>query len=122
VTERKGNTASGDWLESRLQVDANRLRQAPADSYTIQLMTADGRESTPIRDYLRAAAQELEQDRLMVFPSGAPDNPKVTVVYAGFSARNTAQEELNRLSPKLRQFRPWVRPIAVVREEIRPPG
>jgi type II secretory pathway predicted ATPase ExeA len=109
-----------DWLGSRIQADTQRLRRMVEAGYTIQLMTADEREGAAIRDFLRGAARELGQEHLMVFPSGSADNPKVTVIYANYADRNEATGELGKLPPRLRQFRPYVRPLAVVREEIRP--
>ena len=110
----------GDWLDERMQADIGRLNSSGAGGFAIQLMTADEREDTAIRDFLRAATRELEAERVMVFPSGSPENPKVSVVYGQFEERSVAQAEIARLSPRMRQFRPYIRSVAAVRADLRP--
>ena len=113
---RKGR----DWLDERMQADVGRLNSGGTGGFAIQLMTADEREDTAIRDFLRAATRELEAERVMVFPSGSAENPKVSVVYGQFDKRAAAIAEIARLSPRMRQFRPYIRSISAVRADLRP--
>ena len=84
------------------------------------MMTADQREEKAIRDFLRAASRELESERIIVLPSGTTENPKVSVVYGPFDERGVATSEMARLSPRMRQFRPYLRSAAAVRADLRP--
>jgi type II secretory pathway predicted ATPase ExeA/septal ring-binding cell division protein DamX len=112
--------AGKDWLGTRMAADVARLAALPADRYAIQLMTADQREKAAIESFLRAAAKELNPDKIMVYPSGTADNPRVSVLYGQFPERADATNEQTRLSPRLTQFRPYVRSIQAVRDDIRP--
>lgn len=109
-----------DWLESRMRTDRARLAALGEARYAIQLMTADQREKPAIENYLRSVGRELDASHVMVFPSGTTDNPKVSVLYGNFSERADAMAELARLPARLTQFRPYVRSIGAVRDELRP--
>jgi MSHA biogenesis protein MshM len=128
VAAAKPNAAEGasaqaapgqDWLDARMQADISRLNAGKGTGFAIQLMTAEETESAAIRDFLRAAERELEAERIMVFPSGTPDNRKVSVVYGQYGDRGDAWIEIGKLSAKLRQFRPYVRTIDAVRADLR---
>ncbi len=112
--------ASKDWLAARMEADVQRLQALPGDRYAIQLMTADQREKSAIESFLRVASKELNPDRIMVYPSGTNDNPKVSVLYSNFPERADANGELAQLSPKLTLFRPYVRSVSAIRDDIRP--
>ncbi len=109
-----------DWLAARMEVDVQRLQALPGDRYAIQLMTADQREKSAIESFLRVVSKELNPDRIMVYPSGTSDNPKVSVLYSNYTERADANGELAQLSPKLTQFRPYVRSVSAIRDDIRP--
>ncbi|MBI3716267.1 MAG: AAA family ATPase [Betaproteobacteria bacterium] len=109
-----------DWLAARMEADVQRLEALPGDRYAIQLMTADQREKAAIENFLRTASKDLNPDRIMVYPSGTGDNPKVSVLYSNFPERADANGELAQLPAKLTQFRPYVRSIRAIRDDIRP--
>ena len=109
-----------DWLAARMEADVQRLEALPGTRYAIQLMTADQREKLAIENFLRVVSKELNPDRIMVYPSGTPENPKVSVLYSNFPERADANGELAQLSPKLTQFRPYVRSVSAIRDDIRP--
>lgn len=113
---------SGDWLETRMDADASRLAALPASRYSIQLMTAHSGEKTAIESFLRIASRELSPDRIMIYPAGTKDNPRLSVLYGNFVERADAIDEMQRLSAKLTKFRPYVRSMSAVRDDIRSPG
>ncbi|MBL8521159.1 MAG: AAA family ATPase [Betaproteobacteria bacterium] len=115
---RDARTADS-WLGERMLADLNRLASASSSGFAIQLMTADEHEGPAIREFLRVAAKELEPDRLMVFPSGSASNRKISVIYGQYEDRGGAQAEIVRLSPRLRQFRPFIRSVNAVRADVR---
>ena len=113
---------SGDWLDARMDADAARLAALPANRYSIQLMTAHSAEKSAIESFLRNASRELSPDRIMIYPAGTKDNPRVSVLFGNFVERADAIEEMQRLSSKLTKFRPYVRSVSAVREDIRSQG
>ncbi len=123
VADKEAIAASSlNWLQARMGADIARLGALPAHRYSIQLMTADPRESSGIEDYLRTASRELNPDRIMVYPTGTRDNPRVGVLYGSFNERVEATEEMVRLPVKLTRFRPYVRSVSAIREDMRSGG
>ena len=114
--------SSSGWLQTRMDADASRLGGFPANRYSIQLMTADPRETAAIESFLRAASRELNADRILVYPAGTRDNPRVSVLYGNYVERADASEEMLRLPAKLTKFRPYVRSVGAIREDLRPRG
>ena len=109
-----------DWLEARMAADTTRIGALANSRYAIQLMTADQREKSAIEAFLRAASRELSAERIMVYPSGTVENPKVSVLYGDFGERADASVEITHLSPRLTQFRPYARSFAAIRSDLRP--
>ena len=109
-----------DWLDARMKADISRLGSLPPNRYSIQLMTADPREKSAIESFLRVASRELNADRIMVYPAGTRDNPRVSVLYGNYVERGDASEEMLRLPAKLTKFRPYVRSVGAIREDLRP--
>ncbi len=120
TAEPAKNAPPKDWLAARMEADVQRIEALAGTRYAIQLMTADQREKAAIESFLRIASKELNPDRIMVYPSGTADNPKVSVLYSNFPERADANGELAQLSTKLTQFRPYVRSISAIRDDIRP--
>ena len=99
--------------------DAARIAALPKARYGIQLMTADQRGRAAIESYLRAASRELNPDLIMVFPTGSPDNPRVSVLYGNFDGRADAINGLGGLPAQVSRFRPYVRSFGAVRNDVR---
>ncbi|MEO8100937.1 MAG: hypothetical protein ABI790_00325, partial [Betaproteobacteria bacterium] len=114
--------AATGWLQARMDADVSRLGALPANRYSIQLMTADSREKSAIETFLRAASRELNADRIMVYPAGTRENPRVSVLYGNYVERADASEEMLRLPARLTKFRPYVRSVGAIREDLRPLG
>lgn len=113
------STIELDWLEARMSADTARIRGLPINRYSIQLMMADARERQPIEVFLRQVSRELNADRIMVYPSGTSDNPRVSVLYGNFADRAEATDELARLPVRLTKFRPYARSVGAVMDDIR---
>lgn len=109
-----------DWLHIRMQADLKRLRSLKASNYAIQLMTADAREKSAIENYLRALSRELNPDRVMIYPTGTDENPRVSVLYGSYTDRADANGEISSLPTKLQKFSPYARSMQVIRDDIRP--
>ena len=113
---------STSWLQARMDADISRLGGLQANRYSIQLMTADPRETAAIENFLRIASRELNPDRIMVYPAGTNVNPRIGVLYGNYVERADASEEMLRLPARLSKFRPYVRSVGAIREDLRPRG
>ena len=112
-------TAALDWLDTRMAADLIRLRALPAGQYAIQLLTADPREKAAIESFLRAASRELNPDRIMIYPAGTTENPRLSVLYGSYIERADANSEISRLPPRLSKFNPYARSIQAIRDDVR---
>ena len=111
--------APGSLAESRYSAGLA-LVDAPNDRrYVVQLMMTDARDPAYLEYYLREAARTLKEDDLFVYPSGNAESPKVGVLYGSFKTRREATEALNALPSSLRQFRPYVRTVEGVKNDMR---
>lgn len=111
--------APGSLVESRYSAGVA-LVDAPADRrYVVQLMMTDARDQAYLEYYLRDAARTLNEDDLFLYPSGSAESPKVGVLYGSFRTRREANDALNALPSGLRQFRPYVRTVEGVRNDMR---
>jgi type II secretory pathway predicted ATPase ExeA len=113
-------SSAPEWLRVRADADAARIAQVPRSRYSIQLMTADEREHAAIEAYLRNVNRELNADRVMLYFSGTPENPKVSVLYGNYNDRAEASAELAGLPTRLTQFRPYARSFQAIRDDFRP--
>ncbi len=95
------------------------LLAEPSAHYAVQLLVADARERDYLENYLAEARRSLQPDRLFVVPAGNPEAPRLGVLYGAFDDRGAANAALASLPENLKQFRPYVRPIDVVREDVR---
>ena len=116
----KEAVTSSDWLQTRMNADTARLAALPANRHSIQLLTAAAREKSAIESFLRVASRELNPDRIMVYPTGTGESPRISVLYGNFVERAEASEEMTRLPAKLTKFRPYVRSIGGIRDDLRP--
>ena len=112
-------TAVKDWLDKRMAADLIRLRALPAGQYAIQLLTADPREKAAIESFLRIASRELNPDRIMLYPAGTTDNPRLSVLYGSYTERADANSEISRLPLRLSKFNPYARSIQAIRDDVR---
>lgn len=94
---------------------AQRLRDAPPDGYTIQLMT--GADGDYLQTYLSALTDSVESDMLIVYRSLQNASGLHSVVYGTFTGFSEAVRALDSLPPELSRYRPYVRSLRVVRAE-----
>jgi type II secretory pathway predicted ATPase ExeA/septal ring-binding cell division protein DamX len=111
--------ASNEWMGARLRADLARIEKQPGTRFSIQLLTADGRERPAIDAFLRAASLEVNPDQIMVYLSGTSENPKVNVLYGSYANYAEANTEAALLPPRLKKFRPFARSFKTVRDKMR---
>ena len=119
LTPAASVAAAKDWLDTRMAADLVRLRALPAGQYAIQLLTADPREKAAIESFLRVASRELNPDRIMLYPAGTTDNPRLSVLYGSYTERADANSEISRLPQRLSKFNPYARSIQAIRDDVR---
>lgn len=119
LTPAASVAAAKDWLDTRMAADLIRLRALPAGQYAIQLLTADPREKAAIESFLRVASRELNPDRIMLYPAGTTDNPRLSVLYGSYTERADANSEISRLPLRLSKFNPYARSIQAIRDDVR---
>jgi septal ring-binding cell division protein DamX len=112
-------TTNDDWLETRVNADVSRIGQIAATRFVIQLMTADARDRNSLEGFLRAVNRDLDADRIMLYPSGTKEFPKLSVLYGNYADRAEAAAELSGLPQRLTQSRPYVRSFQAVKDDLR---
>jgi type II secretory pathway predicted ATPase ExeA/septal ring-binding cell division protein DamX len=106
-------------LESRLSAGIALLDGTSGGRYVVQLMMTDARDPAYLQAYLAEASRTLKPGELFLYPSGSADSPKVGVLYGAFQTRKEASDAMDALPGNLRQFRPYVRAVEAVRNDVR---
>jgi type II secretory pathway predicted ATPase ExeA/septal ring-binding cell division protein DamX len=112
-------TEKPQGLESRLSAGIALLDGTSGGRYVIQLMMTDARDPAYLQAYLAEASRTLKPGELFLYPSGSSDSPKVGVLYGAFQTRKEANDAMDALPGNLRQFRPYVRAVEAVRNDVR---
>ena len=94
-----------DWLQ----------REAPG-THSIQLLGAENPQQ--LKEHLSSIAKSIEITKIYVYRTVARQKPFLTVLYGSFGSREAAQNALDRLPPPLKAFRPLLRTVQGIREEM----
>ena len=111
------NGSSVEPLAARIAA-GKELVDTAASRYVVQLMVTDARERAYLESYLAEASRALPKERLYVVPAGGTEMPRLGVVVGGFQEKAEATAALDALPPPLRQFRPYVRTVAALRDDV----
>ena len=111
---------SADWLNLRVSADRKRLDQQAPTQIVVQLMTATKGEAAALENYLRQLALEVTDDKVFVTITAAAveANSKTNVLLGGFTDQAAANAQLARLSPRLRQYQPYLRTFGSIQKEV----
>jgi MSHA biogenesis protein MshM len=101
-------TASESWLG----------QEAPSH-WVIQLTLANANETNHLLNFIRDTEQTLGADRIHAYPLIVNDVPKVSVIYGSFPSRTDAQKAITALPLKVRQYKPYLRSIQMIRLEAK---
>jgi DamX protein len=112
----KTNAIQGDVLEARILATRDWLEQEGALTHSIQVLGSNNREQ--LKDHLNMIAKSVEIKNVFVYRTIAKEKPFLTVLYGSFPSREAAQEALDRLPPPLRAFKPYLRTVQGIREEM----
>jgi MSHA biogenesis protein MshM len=106
-------------VDERLAAGRELLADASDPRYSVQLMVTDAHDRGYLETYLAEAGKALHPERLYVVPASGSESPRLGVLFGTFPDRVQAGAALDALPTNLRQFRPYVRSIASVREDAR---
>jgi len=82
-------------------------------------MVTDARERAYLENYLSEAGRALRPEALFLFPAGGRDTPRIGVLYGAFNERAEATAALEAMPASLKQFRPYVRPLEGLGDDLR---
>ena len=116
VPDDKTKAIQGDVLEVRILATREWLQQEGALTHSIQVLGSENREQ--LKDHLNMIAKSVEIKNVFVYRTIAKQKPFLTVLYGSFPSREAAQEALDRLPPPLRAFKPYLRTVQGIREEM----
>ena len=105
-----------DVLARRIEATREWLKTERAQTLSIQLLGSENTQQ--LRDHLSTIAKYIEVNSIFVYRTIAKQKPFLTVLYGSFDSREAAQTALDRLPPHLRAFRPYLRTVQGVREEM----
>lgn len=106
----------GDMLDARLQSTREWLETAAPQNLTIQLLGAENPQQ--LKEHLSTIAKSIEISNIFVYRTTARQKPFLSVLYGSFSTREAAQNALDRLPTHLKAFKPYLRTVQGIREEM----
>jgi MSHA biogenesis protein MshM len=112
-------TAPASSINSHMAAGRELLADASAHRFAVQLMVADAKERGYVENYLSEAGRAVQPERLFVVPAGSPEAPRLGVLFGSFDELRAANVALAALPENLKQFRPYVRSLEGVREDVR---
>ena len=112
----KTDGIQSDVLDNRMAATREWLSQEGAQTHSIQVLGSDNREQ--LKDHLNMIAKSVELKNVFVYRTVAKQKPFLTVLYGSFPSREAAQEALDRLPPPLRAFKPYLRTVQGIREDM----
>jgi septal ring-binding cell division protein DamX len=105
-----------DVLSARLNATRLWLDTASPETLSIQLLGSQNTQQ--LRDHLSTIAKSVEVKNIFVYRTIAKQRPFLSVLYGSFGNREAAQEALDRLPSHLKAFKPYLRTVAGIREEM----
>lgn len=108
---------SDDILQHRLNVTQQWLNQQPVSTVSVQLMGSANDDQ--MRSQLQSLASKLEIDNIYVYRTQVKNAPFLTVLYGSYQNRDEALAAMRALPDGLRSYRPHLRTIGGIQQEIR---
>jgi MSHA biogenesis protein MshM len=105
-----------DMLAERLQATLDWLEREAPETHSVQLLGSENPQQ--LKDHLSSIAKSIEISNLYVYRTVARQKPFLTVLYGSFGSREAAQKALDRLPPPLKAFKPYLRTVQGIREEM----
>ena len=109
-------TVAGDILSQRTTATEAWLTQQPPETVSIQLLGSS--DATQLKIQLEKLAQEVAIDSVYVYRTKVNGLPFLTVLYGSYAERQQAIAALKGLPANVQKYRPHLRTIAGVLQEI----
>lgn len=90
------------------------------DAWVIQMLLVRSGQDAALRGFIDHAGKALGAEQLHQYPLQVKGEVKVGVVYGAFATRREADRALANLPRPLKQAKPYLRTIGVLRQEIAP--
>jgi MSHA biogenesis protein MshM len=103
-------------IDQRFAASRAWLTDAPAASYSIQLMGIE--DESQLKHHLNEIAKSIEVNKVFLYRTVANRKSALTVLYGSFVDRRAAQDALEKLPPALQVNRPLLRTVRGIRAEI----
>lgn len=104
-------------IEARLLATQTWLAQQSPSTVSIQLMVGDNPEQ--MRRQLENLTSLVEIDNLFVYRTNVGGKPYISVLYGSFADRTSASKALSELPKPLRTYKPQLRTVGGITEEIK---
>ena len=105
-----------DMLIERIAATRAWLEHEAPQTHSIQLLGSEN--ARQLKDHLSSIAKSIEISKIYVYRTVAAQKPFLTVLYGSFGSREAAQNALDRLPPPLKAFKPYLRTVQGIREEM----
>lgn len=115
-----GSASPSPLLQERIASSKNWLESQPGSQCLIQLLMADINNHGNVEYFLNLAERQTGAKSIHVFPSEINGHGKYIVVYA-MTGMN-CQAALGKLSAPLRQSKPYIRTVELLRNEVKFPS
>jgi type II secretory pathway predicted ATPase ExeA len=117
VPTPQASPVPADILDKRIEATKVWLAQQQPSTVSIQIMSANNLEK--MRNQLESLAQMVELDNLYVYRTTVNGNPIMCVLYGSYPDRTTASRAMAELPKALRAYRPHLRTVSGIAEEIK---
>ncbi|MGB8855751.1 MAG: AAA family ATPase [Burkholderiales bacterium] len=115
-----GSGSPSPFLQERIASSKNWLESQPGSQCLIQLLMADINNHGNVEYFLNLAERQTGAKSIHVFPSEINGHGKYIVVYA-MTGMN-CQAAMGKLSAPLRQSKPYIRSVELLRNEVKFPA
>lgn len=112
-----GSGSASAFLQERIASSRSWLESQPASQCLIQLLMADINNHGNVEYFLNMAERQTGTKSIHVFPSEINGQGKYIVVYA--TTGMNCQAALGKLSAPLRQSKPYIRSVELLRNEVK---
>ena len=112
--------ASGDstLLGRRLHATTSWLEQAPIDTYTLQLLTADAARASDVNTWLTRLPDGMDAEHIFIYTSTIRGLRRFSVLYGAYPDRAKATAALGELPKAMRSGKPLIRTVAGIRQDL----
>ncbi|MBL8382423.1 MAG: AAA family ATPase [Burkholderiales bacterium] len=119
TTAAAKGSAAETLLARRERATEAWLRDAPGQTFTLQLLTADAARAAQIDLWLARLPPGTDPDRIYVYNSIIRGQPRYSVLYGNYPDRASASAAMADLPAKLREGKPIIRTLAGIRTDLK---